>query len=176
MLSLLFDQRRDMLGEIVTEHGSLRRMMLTALGEGRVGVLFDWWQTNGVPYRRALPDVGQGEVVFFLERVTPQSIEFHDAVQAWAVEQQYPMIDLMDAAVDVWQRVVSLPLSLEERFAFLLGLKHTSPAFLPQWRHALDEALDLMQRERASTEKAVERLKKQLAPQLAKPFTTAGSK
>ncbi|MFA6429274.1 MAG: hypothetical protein WCV84_02130 [Patescibacteria group bacterium] len=173
MLHLVFNVDRQFLGEVHTERGVFKRVMLNEEGESLFGSQCGAWQATGISVRREVRHVqadGTREVAWYTERVLPRDASFEHALHAWAEEHEYFMTDLEEPYVPCWEQLLGLPFEPQERFAFLIALRLTPQTLLSEWRKSLDEARLLVQYEMAESHKAVEILKKKMSSQLTAPF------
>lgn len=178
MLSLLFNQTHQLLGEVITEQGALRQFVLNQQGETVLGTICEMWQTRGVPVRKELTvDKADGsrEITFYLERVQARTPDFFAALSEWGEEHSIVVLSIQEKTIGLWEMLVQLPLDPSERFAFLIALKHTPPDLLGEWRKALEEAKTSVMKEQEKTNAAVEALQKQMAHHLNRPFAAAAS-
>jgi hypothetical protein len=145
MMHLLFDRARTFLGEVSTQGGALERVTLTPDGEREIGALVKLWQTRGVPIRKEIASKDaegkQRQLVFYKEYVPPRTKDFAAALGMWSADYALVLLDLDDKYVAYWQLLAKVPLMPEERFAYLVVIRQTPDALLPEWKRGLEEAI-----------------------------------
>lgn len=176
MLSLLFSDTRELLGEVETQQGALSRIILTDLGERVMGAQVQLWQTRGVPTRKEMERVdedGTIERIFFTDYIQTRDQRFHAVLERWGHEFQMALLEVSPEIIPCWELLVHLPFEPEERFAFLIAILHTPAEERDEWRRCLKEAQVLIEHHRAETRKTIDHLKARMSRLLLHPFTRA---
>lgn len=174
MLSLIFSDIRELLGEVQVERGKLLRLTLTAQGEALIGPEVRLWQTRGVPARKDMErsnEDGSSERISFTDYVHTDDGQFSVALEDWCHQRKMALLSLSHEMVPCWEILVHLPFEPEERFAFLIAIQHTPQNHLDDWKRHLEEAHVLILHHRAETRKAIHHLKEQVSQLLLHPFT-----
>lgn len=173
MMSLLFNSRRELLGEVTTQKGALTQLTLTREGEQEIGARVQVWQTRGVPIRKeirsATPD-GKRSLVFYKEYIQPRSVKFLAALNMWGSDYGVTIIPLEEKWMSLWETLVRLPLEPQERFAFLVALRHTPDHLIPEWSKNLADAESIVRHDREAARKTIGTLQKRLSERLMSPF------
>lgn len=170
MLSLFFNGQRELMGEIMTEKGALNHIQLTPPGEKEIGAHCERWQTQGIPVRREViseKSDGSKNIAFFLDRILARKPEFFSALERWASDRHYFLLSLPTTYIPYWERLFVLPLSAQERFAFLLALRQTPEHLLSEWKDCL--------RETEISAGASADIKQKMATHLRRPFKARAS-
>lgn len=178
MLALLFNEARDLLGEVMLARGAFAHVRLTPQGDREIGATCESWQTLGIPTRREIMRTkadGTRDIVLYYERVQPRAAAFQDALASWGEEHRVMVIALPDACLEVWQALARLPLEPQERFAFLLALRRAPASLLGEWKNAVADAEQRLKQENGTRPQMAD-LKKRMSGHLARPFQTSGTK
>ncbi len=147
-LLLIFDAIGEHLGDVSVVDGALAHASLNADGERILGSAFESWQTQGIPSLRdvLIESPSESTDVMVEVRVMPREQGFRPALVHWLLSKRYRVIDLPDAIVPAWEKMLSLPLSPTERFAMLSALVRLPPEEIPKWMVALDEARKVVEK------------------------------
>ncbi len=176
MLILLFGEKNHLLGEVETEQGSLRHLMLTPAGEEDLGARVRLWRTRGVPINKRLKaataDGKTRQLIFFKEYVQPSSKGFMDALEKWCSDVGVAAIAVNEKRVGFWLRIAALPLEPEEQFVLLMALKETPEALLIEWERALADAELFSHHQKEDVRLVAQSLKRRVSGHLMGPFVS----
>ncbi len=169
----VFDAERTLLAEADVPDGALRQIVLTAAGESALGAHVAHWQTRGIPVAHSIETTsseGAQDIATYFQYVQPRDRAFRAAFETWVMERGYCPMDVPDRLLSLWEVLARIPLSPSERFAILLAIRLSAPETLAEWKSCLDEAEHAWHRQREKSRVAIDRIKKGMGKQLAKPF------
>ncbi|MEK7473866.1 MAG: hypothetical protein AAB668_04055 [Patescibacteria group bacterium] len=172
-MMFVFDTERTLLAEVDLQDGALRQVVLTAAGEKALGAHVSFWQTRGIPVAHSIETTsseGAHDIATYFQYVQPRDRAFRSALEKWSMERGYCPVEVPDRLLSLWESLARMPLSRSERFAILLAIRLSPPETLVEWKSCLDEAEHAWHREREKSLVAIERIKKGMGQQLAKPF------
>lgn len=143
LISLLFDEKHQYLGELATKEGVLQSFILTQIGEAAIGEHVKEWQTQGVPMFRETVEKVQDKISFimFQDRVQVRNQMFLDALRIWFGSRNHHVITVHQPVLDCWQIMLALPLSDHERFAMVYALCRVPENEIDSWRKALAQSI-----------------------------------
>lgn len=157
MLTLLFSWDFHLLGEFVFEEGRFHHGSLSSEGQRRLGDLISEWHTKGIELKERLSQTENGEIRHVTARryILLSHTEAQAAFFCWAAEEGSIAIELPERLLPHWQKLCSLELEPEERFASLRALRHAPHRLVEAWEKGLDEMLTKETHERANVTASV---------------------
>ena len=140
MRTLLFSWDFELLGEFYFEAGKLDHFSLSHGGEQRLGAQVRTWQTLGIALIERGLERGdaKGTTCITSRQILLSNPDAEAAFFCWAAEEGYPVIHVPDRLFPAWQKLCSLPLEPEERFAALNALRSAPHALFSAWEKAID--------------------------------------
>lgn len=123
---LLFDKTHSYLGEVALSGGALASIVLSVKGEELLGPSASVWQTQGIPVKHPVPihhEHSPDDQDFYIERVQPRQEVFEKALRSWLDERGIFYVDIDQEKMFYWETLLRIPLSPQERFTFILGLR-----------------------------------------------------
>lgn len=169
-IALLFDRNYAFLGEVATQDGAMRRIVLTADGERLLEAHLKDWQARGVPVLREVQGRAGGERVFFQERVQTRDRGFLTAARQWTESHGLALIPVLPGVFGCWELIVRLPLEPRERFLLLVSLRKSAPSDLKKRNASLVQAAGAADAEREKAQEAIRRLWDRAAKTLVAQF------
>lgn len=139
---LVFSVEHHYFGEFFFSEGVLERSMLSPRGERVIGEKIARWQTEGILLAelrdRTLED-GSVVTVVVQEKVSIRSPEAEAAVRAWALQENFPTIDVSPRLVPLWESLSQLDLDDEERYGSMFAIRHASHSHFMAWQRAITQ-------------------------------------
>lgn len=157
MLTLLFSWDFQLLGEFAFEEGRFQHVSLSSEGQRRLGDLISEWHTKGIELKERLSQTTDGETRHVMARryIRLSAPEACAAFTCWAADEGNIALELPARLLEHWQKLCSLELEPEERFASLQALRHAPHRLVEAWEKGLDEMLQKATHERASATASV---------------------
>lgn len=142
MCTLLFSWDFELLGEFYFEAGKLDHFSLSHGGEERLGAQVRAWQTLGMTLIERGLERGDAKGTAFTasRQILLSNPEAEAAFFCWAADAGYSVIHVLDRLFPAWQKLCSLPLEPEERFASLNALRNAPHAVFSAWEKAIDQS------------------------------------
>ncbi|GMU25394.1 hypothetical protein KJZ71_02430 [Patescibacteria group bacterium] len=145
MIILLFDDGRELLGEIVCEDGAFLCASLAGSGEQLIGPFVRDWQARGI----SVPGV---------KPVRTHDRRFADALHLWANHHRVATVPLSNEYIPYWNRLLRLPFNAAELFTLLVALSETPVGNLPAWDSFLEEGIAATNRAEEKTRADLKKL------------------
>ena len=139
MITLLFGWDYQWLGEFVFEEGIAERMTWTKEGTRRYAEVANIWQTQGIKTSILLTEqTPQGEARHWCEAFTLlRDREAESAFTSWANDAGNMVVALPERLLPRWEKLCSLDLEPQERYASLQALRAAPHRILEAWDKAL---------------------------------------
>lgn len=140
MLILLFDHAYHLLGGIHTTSGALEGRAFVRGGDDVLEMYRAYWEMKGILLRHELVidhEDGVKEYMRGDELIPTSDPRFFQALHDWAIMRGYTAIDLEKTHIPRLKDVLHLPLTKEERYAFISALAATSDEERKQWEDVM---------------------------------------
>mgnify|MGYP001558669387 CR=1 FL=1 len=148
---LLFSIEHHCLGEFLCHEGALERSMLTPRGERMIGDRITRWQTEGILIAelrdRSLAD-GSVATVVVQQHVSVRASEAEAAIRAWALQENFELIDVPPRLLPMWESLTQLDLDEEERYSSMLAIRHASHRHLIAWQRAITQVQQALEEDK----------------------------
>jgi hypothetical protein len=141
MITLLFSWDYQLLGECLFSDGKLAQLSLSEIGHARIGGLMQQWQTEGIRMRARMDiknDLEEG-TIFSYQFIPLTSAQAETAAYCWASDEGHILFQLPERLVSAWEKICSLDLEPEERFACLQALRHAPHRLFEAWNQVVDK-------------------------------------
>ncbi len=140
MITLLFSWDYQLLGECLFKEGKLAQLSLSGIGHTRLDGLMQEWQTQGIRMRTQtdVKNDQEGGTIFSYQFTPLTSSQAETATHCWASDEGHILVLLPDRLVAAWEKICSLDLEPEERFACLQALRHAPHRLFEAWNETVD--------------------------------------
>lgn len=143
MLMFLFSWERQLLGEFTFAQGVCTHVSLSQEGERQLGASVAHWQTQGIEQRETVVEKETDAVRTLVARrfVSLQHPDAHVAFLCWVADHGMIAVDVPERLLPYWQKLCTLDLKPEERFASLQALRSAPYALVEAWEKGIDQLI-----------------------------------
>jgi hypothetical protein len=166
-LLLLIDHEGSVWGEVKIGERGVEHILLTSIGERRVGREIRRWQTHGILAQHEVyhQTISPNERLWISEHISFRDRRFILSLRQWFGLRGCQMVTLPQSCIGIWHELLSPSIDPRQRYALMMRIRQLEPRMLEHVRLRVRKLL----KNRASLDEqaifmSLQNLAKELAP------------